>query len=610
MKLTKLIRYLIKRMYIPFHIKLSLSHVLIAFLPICIIYYVSYNIYSQSILSEASDRMTNVVLETREEVDKTLKSMKTLLISTSSSSTIKNIFYNPQWIKETPVDKKIEEYQRINDLFYGILYLRDSISSVRMIPLRGSSIIWYDNRLSIGYPHPEIPWYKEVVRSNLREEFIPPHKAQPPSLPEEVFTVAKIARDYDGNIIGTILVDGKVDTINSIINNVSNTNKIQIGILDKDGSVIFRSNNLQYEKFLDNELLLQIQENENGTLNYEMNNDKYMLMYDTCRESEWKFIAFTRVSSLLEEAYKVRDFTLLVGIITIIISLIVSIIISITVTRPIKRLNLMMKEVRNRNFDVYLKPTSNDEIGILTRSFNDMVLQIRNLIVKEYQADLKRKEAELKALESQINPHFLYNTLETISSIAYLRDVPEITIISRSLSDIFRYSINTNQKQVTLGDEIYYTSNYINIQKVRHGNKFSVEFNIDDTIKDYKVIKLILQPLIENAINHGLQLIKSNGIITISAWVDDKNILYIEIEDNGIGIEKQKLKALCAYLGRDLTDTNKETIKCLGVANVHFRIRHYYGKEYGLTIQSTEGKGTKITIKIPAILKGRDEGDV
>jgi two-component system sensor histidine kinase YesM len=602
MSIKRLIGYILKKAYIPFHIKLSLSHLLIAVLPMSIIYFVSYNIYSNSILSETSDRITNVVSQTSEEVDKTFDSMKTLLIATSSSSNIKNIVYNPQWITETPIEQKIEEYQRIHDLFYGILYLRNNISSVRLVPLRGISVIWYENGLTIGYPHPKIPWYEDIVRSNRREVFIPPHKPLPPSMIQsDVFSAARILRDQDGNIIGTIMIDRKVEEINSIINKASSTNKIQIAILNTDGSIVFKSDNLQYGRFLDNELLLKINSNLNGTLNYKMNGEDYILMFNTSQVSGWKFVAFTKVSSLLEKAYQIRSISLIVAFFTIVFSLLLSIFIAVKVTKPLNKLNASIENVKNKNFDIYLRPSSNDEIGRLTRNFNSMIKRIKNLIIKEYEADLKRKEAELKALESQINPHFLYNTLETISSIAYLKNAPEITTISRSLSDLFRYSINNEKKLVTFGDELYHTQNYINIQKIRHGNKFNVIFDIDEELKNYKVIKLILQPIIENSINHGLELMKSGGLITIEAKLHNDDTLIIKIQDNGVGISQQTLKAIQDYLNRDPGDTSIETTKTIGLANVHFRIQHYYGKNYGLTIESAHEQGTKVTIKIPAI---------
>jgi two-component system sensor histidine kinase YesM len=230
-----------------------------------------------------------------------------------------------------------------------------------------------------------------------------------------------------------------------------------------------------------------------------------------------------------------------------------------------------------------------------------MVKRIKNLIFKEYEADLKRKEAELKALESQINPHFLYNTLETISSIAYLKDIPEITTISKSLSQLFRYSISNDKKLVTLADELYHTSNYINIQTIRHGNKFNVIFDIDESLKKYKVIKLILQPLIENSVNHGLELVKSGGLISISAKLITNHTLMIEVEDNGVGISHKKLEVIQNYLNNGSDDTCSETSKSIGLTNVHFRIQHYYGKDYGLSLESKNEMGTKVTIRLPAV---------
>ncbi|WHH59094.1 sensor histidine kinase [Petroclostridium sp. X23] len=599
MNLKRYIKYKLKRTFIPFHIKLSISHILISILPICIIYFISYNIYSNSILSETSDRMTSVIMQASEDVEDIFHSMTVLLMSIPSSTKIKEVIYNPRWITETPDIKKMEDYQSVNDAFYGILYLRTDIASVRLVPFQGASIIYFENGVLIGYPHPFIPWLREIFFENGREVFISPHKTLAPSnIKTNVFSVAKAFKDRNGRIVGTIMVDAKVDEINTIIDNAGSINKTQVAILDTEGSIIFNSSNLQYVKRLDDQLLSKIQGSPSGTLRHIINGEDYLVIHKTSEVSGWKFVAFSKINSLLEKTHKVKTIVLTVGFFAFSFSVILSIVIAIKVTTPLKNLNISMDGVTDRNFDVYLRPTSNDEIGKLTRNFNSMIRRIKNLIVKKYEADIRRKQAELKALESQINPHFLYNTLETISSIAYLKDVPEIMTISRSLSDLFRYSINNEKKLVTLGDELYHTANYINIQKIRHGNKFNVCYNIPEEAKKYNVIKLILQPIIENSINHGLELIKLGGIIKVSAHKSLDNMLIIEVEDNGIGIPHEKLKRIQADLNRDSAETY-ETSGSIGLANVHFRIKHYYGNNYGLTIESTDEKGCKVILKLP-----------
>jgi two-component system sensor histidine kinase YesM len=230
-----------------------------------------------------------------------------------------------------------------------------------------------------------------------------------------------------------------------------------------------------------------------------------------------------------------------------------------------------------------------------------MVSRIKDLIVSEYEADVKRKDAELKALEAQINPHFLYNTLETMNSIAYLKGVPEIATITRSLSQLFRYSIDSTKKQVTIADEIFYTTNYINIQKIRYGDTFKVIYRIDAALMEYKVIKLIFQPLIENALIHGLESLKSGGVIVVGAKLVSDQTLVIEVVDNGVGIMPEKLAAIHKSLSGSSDDVSYKITRSIGLANVHFRVRHFYGKKYGLTIANNSEGGVKVTLTIPAI---------
>src|SRR5690554_4520876 len=605
MKLQKTITKILNGIYIPLRIKLSISHLFVALVPSIIISFICYNVYSDSVLTETSARMESLVEETTQEIDERFDSLRTLLFASYMSSTIKDILYNAEWNTETSPDKKMNDYNKINDFFRGILYSHQNLAAIRLIPVEGISIIWHENTLTLGYPHPNIPWYQQIIEADIGEAYISPHQPLPPAANQgEVFTIGKAIRDIQGNVRCILMIDIKVEEIRDILNRISTVSQLQIAILNDKNELIVGSDNLQYEKFLDNDSVLEISNTRKGTLHYEVNANKYLLLYDTSYVSGWKFMAYTQDSVLVAKAEQIKNISLTVGLVSIIPTLMLSIFLSVRLTNPINKLYNSMEEVKNKNFNVYLHPSGHDEINRLTQNFNSMVKRIRNLIIKEYEADLRRKEAGLKALEAQINPHFLYNTLETISSIAYLEGIPEITTISKSLSQLFRYSINNHRRLVTLGDEMYHTLNYINIQKIRYGDKFSVVFEVNAELKDLNVIKLILQPLIENSIKHGLHSMKSGGLITVKAKTEG-NTLLIEVKDNGVGINHNKLMEIKKHLNNNSIHNSYETEKSIGLANVHFRIRHYYGIDYGLSLESKEGSGAKITVKLP-VISGRN----
>jgi two-component system sensor histidine kinase YesM len=606
MRLGQAVANFYKGLYLPLRTKLSLAHLFLVLLPSLVISYLSYNIYTNSVLSETTGRMKSLVTQTNLELDTTFDAMKTLMFASYSSEYVREILYNPHWTIDTPAEQKIQDYKRLNDFFRSMLYLKKNVSSIRFIPLHGISVIWYENALTLGYPYRVIPWERQIIAADISEAFIPPHDPLPPSPSNQgkVFSIGKLIRDFQGNILSYIIIDIKINEITDILNKASIVTNLQTALITPDNRIIFGSQNLNYRSIWDSGSFRKIRDNVRGSLVYKINGEKYKLIYDTSRISGWKFVAFIKINSLLTKANQMRSFTLIVILFSIIISLLLSILLSTKLTTPLRKLSYSMKDIENKNFNVYLPPSSNDEIGTLTRDFNSMVEKIRNLIVKEYQTNLKRKDAELKVLELQINPHFLYNTLETIYSIAYLNNIPEIATISQSLSQLFRYSISYGKFQATLADELYHTTNYINIQKIRHGDKFDVLFEIDEALKNYKVIKLILQPLIENSITHGLESIKSGGLIITRAKLVQNQTLIIQVEDNGIGVNPEKLLIIQQYLNNNSYDLSIETTKSIGLANIHFRIQYFYGKDYGLTIENIEnsnGKRTRVTLKFPAI---------
>ena len=225
-----------------------------------------------------------------------------------------------------------------------------------------------------------------------------------------------------------------------------------------------------------------------------------------------------------------------------------------------------------------------------------MVKRINNLVQQQYQAGRDIKNAELKALQAQINPHFLYNTLDLINWKAIDKNVPEITEITHALAKFYKLSLNQGKDVVTLRDEINHISTYVQIQNLRFDEKIGFCISIPEDLYQYGILKLLLQPIVENAIIHGILPKKGEnykGIIEITGSID-KEDLVLNIRDNGVGITKEKIKSI-------FNNTNVRNKNGYGIKNINDRIKLYYGEKYGLTYQSCEEMGTTVTIYIPAI---------
>lgn len=271
------------------------------------------------------------------------------------------------------------------------------------------------------------------------------------------------------------------------------------------------------------------------------------------------------------------------------------------------RVELLVKKFRRAetgDLSVSEKISGTDEIAVLDQQFSRMLGKLDQLIKTSYVQKLENKEAQLKNLQLQINPHFLYNTLETISSIAAVKQVFVVCDICGKLGEIFRYSLGKNYGElVPLEQEMTHIKNYMFIQKIRYGDRLQVFYNIDVDAAHVHIPRFILQPIVENAISHGLSNLTSVGTLEVSAF-EKKDRLYIEIEDDGEGMVREKVAEITRFIN---TAKPVEGKKNIGIRNVNQRIKLAYGEAYGITIRSAPYQGSRFTIQLPIMRKGEED---
>lgn len=298
--------------------------------------------------------------------------------------------------------------------------------------------------------------------------------------------------------------------------------------------------------------------------------------------------------SLLKENQRTlsRSLLLIAGI-AILLAVLIAWFISKTLTKPLEEMTRTAKRIKAGETHLRLRNSQSDEIGELAVSFNEMLDQIEHLVGREYEAQLLLNQAKYNALQAQINPHFLYNTLDTMSSIADIRDCPEVSALSMSLANIFRYSLDMKNPFSTVAAEIVHLKNYIYVMDVRMQENVEYVFDVEDSILKSSMPRISIQPLVENALTHGLRGSRKKKRIVISAKKDGENLL-ISVEDNGIGIAEEERREL-------LNPEHKNHTKSIGLNNIHSRMKILYGPEYGVTIESRIGEGTKVSLLIPSV---------
>lgn len=276
--------------------------------------------------------------------------------------------------------------------------------------------------------------------------------------------------------------------------------------------------------------------------------------------------------------------------------IIISLFLSSSIVKPVKKLQGLMKHVEAGKLDIVYSHPGEDEIGQLAKSFNKMVGQINHLINTVYIQQKNKREAELRALQAQIQPHFLYNTLDTIHWMALEHQATDITAMVEALTNIFRISISRGEEVIPYSEEIKHIQSYLFIQKVRYEDKLQYELTFEEALKQYKVLKLIIQPLVENAIYHGIKKKKGPGKIVIEGKIIAGEA-ELRVLDDGIGIEQDQLTKMIDLLkGR-----SKGEGTGYGMFNVNERIKLMFGNEYGVRIHSQYGKGTEVILRHPLI---------
>lgn len=286
---------------------------------------------------------------------------------------------------------------------------------------------------------------------------------------------------------------------------------------------------------------------------------------------------------------------ILIAVLLLIVFGILSIVMAKGITGPLEYLTDTMRKIRKGDMNLRVSGLGNDEIGELGENFNKMLDEMQQLIAKEYKNQLMLQEAEYKALQAQINPHFLYNTLDTMSSIAQIQDCTLVSNLSESLSAIFRYSLDMKNQMSTVEREMLHLKNYIYVMDVRMNNDIQYIFEVEEQVLPLEIPRLTLQPIVENALKYGVRDIKREKIIRMGGKKIDE-LLILTVEDNGVGMKAESLN-------QQFEENNLEYVEkgdSIGLHNINARIKLLFGPAYGVSIESELGKGTKVTVTIPS----------
>ncbi|WP_135555485.1 cache domain-containing sensor histidine kinase [Paenibacillus cymbidii] len=412
------------------------------------------------------------------------------------------------------------------------------------------------------------------------------------------FTVVRQLKDLDSRLpVGFIAFDTRLGGIERWMADMDKLTKGKTTLVDENGYIVYDSDQKLIARELGEVIDLSGARGQRGTVSINWNGVDYIVMYDTSALTGWKMYVYVPIAEITRQAAAIRNFTNASTLTIIAFALFISIVLTYALTRPLRKLRQLMREVQRGNLGVRFQVKYSDEIGSLGTHFNIMLVRIERLIEEVKWTQERKREAELQSLQHQINPHFIYNTLEMIRMTAEAKDDEEIGDMIFVLGKLLRYGIEQGNALVTIGDELGHLNRYLELQNLRFSNRFVLETDISDRLLQYRCIKLLFQPLVENAIHHAFKSKRGPGTIRISAEIAFEDLL-LRVADDGSGMSPEAVKRLNVKLSGGGGEQNGSG-RGIGIGNVNDRIKLHYGAAYGLSVSSAEGGGTVVLIRLP-----------
>ena len=557
---------------------------------------VSMRFTNNSIFENSSEYTHTIIQQMNQNIDSYIDYMENIAYLISSNEDVQDYLFDEN------IDN--EGRYRILNQFRTILDSRSDIRNVGIISKNGRMLLndgsksvnqdldlnkqeWYDNALA----KPNGP----ILTSSHVQHIISGERPW-------VITLSRGIRDRSGSgeKEGVFFIDLNYSAISELCDQSTVGTKGYAFILDAKGNIVYHPQQQQLYNELQTENISLIMDTDEDTVLTGTGNDGKLYSISRSDKTGWTVVDCTNVRELLSKSRQAQSVYVLTAIVLVIVALLFSRFMARSITLPIQKLRDSMKKVQEGDFSVSdVVVDSRNEIGSLTKSFDVMTHRIHELMEQNVHEQEEKRKSELKALQSQINPHFLYNTLDSIIWMAEGKKNEEVVLMTASLARLLRQSISNEDEVVPIANEVEYARGYLTIQKMRYKDKLEFQIDVDSSILYIPLIKLVLQPIIENAIYHGLKYKESKGLLIVKGFMKDGNAV-LQVIDDGVGMDEETLA--------HIYDKHKVNYHSngVGVYNVQKRLKLYYGDGYGITYESEKGKGTTATITIP----GRQEGQL
>ncbi|MDC3415820.1 sensor histidine kinase [Aquibacillus salsiterrae] len=557
---------------------------------------ITYFYTKDSIKNQYIEENVNLLYQGRVNIESYINDFKDLTVS---------FYNNTDFMRYMRSKGETADYvmlSTLKDVMTSILYADSSI-----------------NRVVISFPENEMGLQKYIsvskqstlsfttVSNNPNKKYFQKAEAneyymymEPADQGRDVITLHRVLMDAPSvDVLGFISIDIYPEKIAEISNNLYDKRAEDFYILSEEGDVIFSSQansaaNADFDWFDS----IVTSGNERGMQEWSDPTFTGMIVYDKLPESSggWLLVKKIPYTTLFKDAISVAKLNIVFGVIGLTLVILATLFVSFKITSPIRILLTNIKQVERGNMEVQFESLGQDEIGILGERFRKMMKRINELINLEYKLKLENKTNQLKVLQSQLNPHFLNNALQSIGTLALKNNVPQIYTLVNHLSKIMRYGMNIEEDMVPLKKEKDYIQAYVLLQKERFGDDLSFSIDFEPEMLDKLIPKMLLQPIVENYFKHGFDIRDGQGEIDVKGSMETDHLV-ITVRDTGTGVSEQRLKEITHYIYQAESQGGKEA--SLGLKNIHDRLHLYYGEKASMTFANHREGGFVVTLILP-----------
>lgn len=569
--------------------------IIFIFITIFILQVVAFRFTINTVRSTMIESNRTLLEQLNRQIDSYIEGLEALFLAVIDEPQVKEYleqgYHDPDSATISPIVEQLRRYLNTRDDILNIYFITNS-----------GQILSADGNATIN-PYMEVTgqsWYVDAIQ-DPSQTVITGSYVQNLILGQYswVTSLSRAVLSSDsGQLLGVLLIDLKFDGIKELCQSMVTGRKGYNFILDAQGNYVFHpAQQLVYSGVKDEPVSQLLAVQEQGIDTYSDTERYYFIA--TSSRTGWKTVSVLYSDEIITDWKYVQISYAAIGLVLFLILGLAINRITRGITSPVKKLQEIMRSAETGDFHLVGQIDATDEIKELAHDYDVMVGRIRELMRQNVNEQEQKRKSDLKALQAQINPHFLYNTLDSIIWMAEMQQHAQVVQMTSALSKLMRISISKGREFITVADEIAHVQSYLTIEQMRYRDKYETVLDIDPDILEETILKITLQPLVENAIYHGIKEADHKGTIRITGRRVDK-LIEFTVSDDGVGMSEQKLREISSLSVEDEDRLSLKSSHGMGVRNVHARIKLYFGPEYGLRIESRIGEGTTVTVLIPS----------